>query len=142
MPKASDSIMMASFENHGGHAKRKMALWQRMNREMGGMLKRWGVPRENKQAGLAEDEKSAFVDPAGRLVLPAGVAHRFGLEPGAEVPFDLGENSIRLRRPMARPARIYVEATTRCNMACDMCQRHTWSEAPADMTEAVFYHLV
>ncbi|MGQ9730282.1 MAG: radical SAM/SPASM domain-containing protein [Candidatus Zipacnadales bacterium] len=37
---------------------------------------------------------------------------------------------------------LYVEVTTRCNLDCNMCQRHVWDELPADMGLETFRALV
>jgi MoaA/NifB/PqqE/SkfB family radical SAM enzyme len=80
----------------------------------------------------------AVVDDAGRLILPPEMAGKIGLAPGDQVYVEPGEDTLRLHRPITRPARIYVEPTTRCNMNCAMCQRHTWTDAPADMHPEIF----
>ncbi|MEN6370040.1 MAG: radical SAM protein [Thermotogota bacterium] len=36
------------------------------------------------------------------------------------------------------PAKVYVEPTTRCNLACAMCVRASWSEPVGDMDGATF----
>jgi MoaA/NifB/PqqE/SkfB family radical SAM enzyme len=84
----------------------------------------------------------ARVDASGRLVLSDDLKKKFGLTPGQEVYLEVGENSLRLHRSLALPSRIYVEPTTRCNMACDMCQRHTWDHGPGDMTPSVFQRIM
>ena len=78
------------------------------------------------------------VDPQGNLVVPAELAARFGLRPGARVRFDEGPNGLLLRRPVGHLARVYVEPTTQCNLACGTCIRHAWNEPPGRMSEATF----
>ena len=82
-------------------------------------------------------ERFAEVDENGRLVLPPELAGKFGLIPGERVYITPGRDSLRLHRPLNHIARLYVELTTRCNMDCPMCQRHTWTQPPADMTDKV-----
>lgn len=93
---------------------------------------------EKKMKDKNGGKRFATVDERGRLVLPEDVAHRFGLVSGEQVYFDVGADSIRLRRPLSNLARIYVEPTTRCNMDCTMCQRQTWSARPGDMSLETF----
>ena len=93
-----------------------------------------GLPVANADPRPRPAGHFAAVDEQGRLVLPAAVLRQFGMEPGAQVYFDVGEDSIRLRRPMSNLARIYVELTNRCNMDCEMCQRRTWPDGSGDMT--------
>ncbi len=38
--------------------------------------------------------------------------------------------------------RLYIEPTTRCNLACTTCIRHSWDEPPQDLDFAVFEQLV
>ena len=97
------------------------------------------VKTEKKEA---VSENFAEVDDAGRLILPKEIAAQFGLKAGDELFVETGEDSFRLHRPVTRPARIYVEATTRCNMDCAMCQRHAWEDAPADMDRGLFEKIV
>ncbi|MBA3027215.1 MAG: radical SAM protein [Desulfobacteraceae bacterium] len=87
-------------------------------------------------------ENFAVVDPSGRLILPQNLVKKFGLTPGDQVYMEAGEDTLRLHRPVTRPARIYVEPTTRCNMNCAMCQRHTWDHEPADMLPEVFQRVL
>ena len=82
------------------------------------------------------------VDRDGRLIVPAEIAARYGLKPGARLMFDLGPNSILLLRPTSHLARIYVEPTTRCNLECRICVRHSWSEPLGAMSWATFGHIL
>lgn len=78
------------------------------------------------------------IDEEGRLEFPAEVAARFGLQPG--VPFEVEEEAgaLRLRRPVTHLARLYVEPTARCNLACRTCIRNAWQEPGGDMSDATF----
>ena len=82
------------------------------------------------------------VDPQGNLLVPAPLAARFGLKPGARVKVDEGPNELLLRRPVGHLARVYVEPTTLCNLACRTCIRHAWSEPQGRMSEATFRRLL
>ena len=82
------------------------------------------------------------VDRDGRLIVPAEIAARYGLKPGARLMFDLGPNSILLLRPTSHLARIYVEPTTKCNLECRICVRHAWSEPLGAMSWATFGHIL
>ncbi len=79
-----------------------------------------------------------LVDPQGNLVVPAELAERFGLQPGARVKFDEGPGGLLLRRPLGHLARVYLEPTTECNLACGTCIRHAWSEPGGRMSEDTF----
>ena len=78
------------------------------------------------------------VDSRGNLVVPGELAGRFGLRPGARVRYDEGLNALLLHRPVEQLARLYIEPTTECNLACDTCIRHAWSEPAGRMSEATF----
>ena len=84
----------------------------------------------------------AYVNEEGDLVLPAEVAKRYGLLPGAEV--DLRERAFDLsvRPPATHLSTIYVEPTNYCNLECRTCIRHSWSEALGSMSEAVFGRVI
>jgi looped-hinge helix DNA binding domain, AbrB family len=78
------------------------------------------------------------VDAEGRVVLPEGLRRRYGLEAGRELLMEGTETGIVLfpLRPDVR--KVYLEVTTRCNLACRTCVRNVWGEPLADMTDATF----
>ena len=82
--------------------------------------------------------KWAQVDENGRLVIPPDVTARFGLEPGAQVRIEEGKNDIRLHRPVMQLAKIYLEPTNVCNLACRMCMRNMWDEPSGRMSKKLF----
>ena len=87
-------------------------------------------------------ELLAHVDGEGRLILPPEVAFRFGLTPGAQVRIDQATNTLRLRRPVAHLAKVYVEPTDRCNLECRTCIRHAWQEPLGEMTNVTFARII
>jgi AbrB family looped-hinge helix DNA binding protein len=66
------------------------------------------------------------VDAEGRVVLPEGLRRRWGLEAGGELLVEGTETGIVLfpLRPDVR--KVYLEVTTRCNLACRTCVRNVW----------------
>jgi MoaA/NifB/PqqE/SkfB family radical SAM enzyme len=84
----------------------------------------------------------AEVDERGRLTLPPEVTAGYGLEPGARVRIEPGENSLRLHRPVTQLAKVYVEPTNRCNISCRTCMRRTWDESLGSMSAATFKRIV
>ena len=58
---------------------------------------------------MATGKDCPQVDAQGRLVLPAELAGRFGLQPGARVSVDEGPHGLLLRRPITHLSRVYVE---------------------------------
>ncbi len=84
----------------------------------------------------------AQVDGEGRLVIPAELAGRFGLKPGAEVRLDESLHEIRIRRPVMALARLYLEVTNSCNLDCLICMRSVWDEPPGVIAPATFERLL
>ena len=80
----------------------------------------------------------AEVDEAGRLILPAELTSRFGLQPGAKVLISEEGNGIHVNPPVAHLRKVYIEPTTQCNLNCRMCIRNTWDEPLGQMTESTF----
>ena len=87
---------------------------------------------------MPQDGGYIRVDDSGNLVVPAELAGRFGLRPGARVRYDEGPQGLLLQRPVNHLARLYVEPTTECNLACGTCIRHAWSEPIGRMSEDIF----
>ena len=56
-----------------------------------------------------QDGSSAYVDPDGRIVLPAETRARLGLLPGAEVQLVNTLNGVTLRRAPTQLAKVYIE---------------------------------
>ena len=78
------------------------------------------------------------IDEAGRLAFPSEVATRFGLRPGTPVEIEDEAGCVRLRRPVTHLAKLYLEPTVRCNLACRTCIRNVWDEPGGDMVDATF----
>ncbi len=47
-------------------------------------------------------------------------------------------NGVTLRRAPNQLAKVYIEPTSRCNLACPMCIRESWSEPQGNMSDATF----
>jgi len=80
----------------------------------------------------------AEVDSEGRLVIPLEAASRLGLRPGTQVRLDAGANDLRIHRPVTHLAKLYIEPTNRCNLACVTCMRNSWDVELGQMREAIF----
>ncbi len=87
-------------------------------------------------------EISAQVDEAGRLVFTAEMSARIGLRPGMQIYLDEQTNGLHLRRPVTHLARVYVEPTSLCNLACRMCARNVFDEPQGHMDEAVYERII
>jgi MoaA/NifB/PqqE/SkfB family radical SAM enzyme len=79
-----------------------------------------------------------FVDDEGRLVLPPEMVNRLGLKPGAQVRLEEVKNGLKLHRPVTHLAKVYVEPTDDCNIACRTCFRNAWETPMGRMAEATF----
>lgn len=88
------------------------------------------------------DEYWAEVDESGRLLLPNHARERFGLQPGAQVLLKEGTKSLSLQRPVSQLVKVYVEPTSRCNLACRTCIRNAWAEPQGDMSAAMWQRVL
>ncbi len=84
----------------------------------------------------------AEVDDEGRLVVPAGVAKEFGLEPGARARIELDGHNFRLHRPVTHLRKIYLEPTNRCNISCRTCIRQSWQTELGQMLGQTFRRIL
>ena len=80
----------------------------------------------------------AEVDEQGRLVLPPEVIARYGLQPGAKVRLDEGNNFVRMHRPITHLTKVYIEPTAACNLTCVTCFRNCWDQANGRMSDETF----
>lgn len=101
-------------------------------------------PRTEVESSVlySRDPLIGAVDEDGRLVLPPELVRKLGLRPGDTVPLDQEPNSIRVRRPVRHLAKVYVEPTSRGDLACRTCVRHAWEEPLGDMSEETFERLL
>lgn len=84
----------------------------------------------------------ARVDEQGRLTLPPELIERYGFVPGALVRIDEETNGLLFHRPPNGLARVYVEASGRCNLNCPICVRKQWSEPMGLMSSQIFERLL
>jgi MoaA/NifB/PqqE/SkfB family radical SAM enzyme len=97
---------------------------------------------ERKMTSTKSTTAWAEVDDAGRLVLPADVISRYGLNPGARVRLDEGMNFVRLHRPVTHLTKIYIEPTVACNLECITCFRNCWDQPIGRMSEETFNQIL
>jgi hypothetical protein len=81
------------------------------------------------------------VNEDGCLSVPPALVGKLGLEPEAELEMVANGGRIEIRPNIHSLARVYIEPTARCNLACSMCIRNTWKEPVGDMEPAVFDRL-
>ena len=82
------------------------------------------------------------VNDDGSITLPAELVHFLGALPDSTLRFSYEKNRIEVYPNVHTPGRIYIEATTRCNFACETCVRNTWTEPMGDLPFPVFEDLV
>ncbi len=78
------------------------------------------------------------VDAEGRLVADPFDARQLGLRPGDALRIETGDPLWVARRPVTDLARVYVEPTNACNLACATCVRNVWSAQSGFMSEETF----
>ncbi|GAB4505860.1 MAG: tungsten cofactor oxidoreductase radical SAM maturase [Anaerolineales bacterium] len=96
----------------------------------------------NEVAVSLSNRMRVQVDEAGRIALPSEVGTRLGLTEGAEFLLEETPHALTLRRVHVQPAKIYIEPTSRCNLACRMCIHNAWEEPQGTMSEAIFARLM
>src|SRR5690606_2361768 len=92
----------------------------------------------SSRGGACMREFQVEVDADGRLVLPAEVAERLGLMPGATVHVELNGQTLLARQTIHRLSKVYIEPTTACNLACRTCVRNVWDEPMGRMSGDTF----
>ncbi|MBN2146846.1 MAG: hypothetical protein JW726_05635 [Anaerolineales bacterium] len=74
------------------------------------------------------------IDENGNLAIDPQTRAHLGLNPGARLRLEAGENYLLLHRPITQLAKIYIEPTNQCNLNCVTCIRNTWDEPMGMMT--------
>ncbi len=77
----------------------------------------------------------------GALDLPPDLAARLGLAPGAVLELVTRGGQVEVLPNIHSLNRLYIEPTSRCNLACRTCIRNTWAEAMGDMDMETFHRL-
>jgi tungsten cofactor oxidoreducase radical SAM maturase len=80
-------------------------------------------------------------DGQGRLILPNGFLQRRRLDADVEFWLDEREGELILRPRLPDARKLYVEATSGCNLQCRTCIRNVWSDPQAKMTMDTFQRL-
>jgi len=87
-------------------------------------------------------ELRAKIDKQGRLVLPPELVKRYGLKPGDTLPVSERGNELRIRQPVTRLKKLYIEPTNQCNLSCRTCIRNTWDEPLGQMDSLTFEKII
>ena len=67
-------------------------------------------------------------DDRGRLILPDDFLERRRLAPDVEFWLDEREGEMILRPRLPNARKLYIEATSGCNLQCRTCIRNVWSD--------------
>ncbi len=78
------------------------------------------------------------VDGDGRLAADPFEARQLGLRRGDSLRVETADPLWVARRPVTDLARVYVEPTNACNLACATCVRNVWSVESGFMSEETF----
>ncbi len=85
--------------------------------------------RKRSQLKVGED---------GSLTIPPDLARHYGLVPGATVPAEELDHQLILQQPVSHLAKVYIEPTNECPLACATCMRNAWDEPVGRMVPQVF----
>jgi MoaA/NifB/PqqE/SkfB family radical SAM enzyme len=77
----------------------------------------------------------------GSLVVPPELEKKLGLAPGSRVEVVFEGGRAEILPNIHSLNRLYVEPTSRCNLACRTCIRNTWDEPMGDMDQETFDRL-
>jgi len=78
----------------------------------------------------------------GALAVPPELEKKLGLEPGARLEIVFNGARAEVLPNIHSLHRLYIEPTSRCNLACRTCIRNTWDEPTGDMDAETFDRLV
>lgn len=81
-------------------------------------------------------------DDPGRTPLSPDMEARLGLGGQAKVTREAAVRGPTLGGVAPPLAKVYLEPTSRCNLDCRMCIRHSWEEKQGNMSEATFQRLM
>jgi MoaA/NifB/PqqE/SkfB family radical SAM enzyme len=87
-------------------------------------------------------EFEAEFDEAGRLLLPPEFVRQFGMHPGKKVRISDFASGVQIRRPVTHLSKVYIEPTSRCNLDCVTCIRHSWDEPLGSMSPETFSRII
>lgn len=77
-----------------------------------------------------------------RIELPPEAARRLGLSRGASLDLVIRRGKVEILPDIHSLSRVYIEPTTRCNLACRTCIQRGWGEPQGDMGREVFEKLL
>lgn len=106
---------------------------------------------EERRALLGSDAPAAAprevattvrADESGQLRLSPAQRERWGMTPDAEFLVEETPDGLILRRADPALAKVIVEPTSRCNLNCRTCVRHSWDEPLGSMSWPTYESLL
>jgi len=78
----------------------------------------------------------------GNIEIPASFYRRRRLDPKTEFWLDEREGDLILHPRLPDAKKLYIEVTTACNLNCQTCIRHSWTDPHAHMSVATFKRIL
>jgi MoaA/NifB/PqqE/SkfB family radical SAM enzyme len=99
-------------------------------------------PSPNPKASVRIPRRYLKAKAKGRFDLPADLVKKLGALSGARLEVRERDGRLQIRPNIHSLSRLYIEPTSRCNLACRTCIRNTWREPMGDMSWPLFQRLV
>ena len=84
----------------------------------------------------------AITDKNRNIILPDEIKKKLGLKEGSEIKIMVSEGRIEVLPNIHSLAKVYIEPTSLCNLACQTCVRNTWNESLGDMKIKTFNKII
>ncbi len=81
-------------------------------------------------------------DTNGQFQIPSSFFQRRRLDPNTEFWLDEREGDIILHPRIPDAKKLYIEVTTACNLNCQTCIRHSWTDPHAHMSVATYKNIL
>lgn len=109
-----------------------------------GLMAYLGKGEKARLRGPAAPPKTGYeaYSENGRLIVPPELEKKLGLAPGARLEIVIDGGRAEILPNIHSLNRLYIEPTSRCNLACRTCIRNTWDEPMGHMDMDVFDRLV
>jgi len=78
----------------------------------------------------------------GKIEIPPSFYQRRRLDPKTEFWLDEREGDLLLHPRLPDAKKLYIEVTTACNLNCQTCIRHSWTDPHAHMNVATFKRII
>lgn len=96
----------------------------------------------NNDINTDDNSYNALVTNEDFVIMPKSALKKLGLTNVSKAKMVLREDRIELLANIHSLAKVYIEPTSRCNLACKTCIRNTWDEPMGEMDIKVFNRLV